>query len=141
MAGPKGYYTVQDGCRAISSRFNKNIRVHHFSTSTISGRRENANNGVAPPDLSYVVLGREGGEDYIFSLLTGYYEPPAGVKLPEGVHYNPYFPGGLIAMAQALYDEIIEYEDGTPATQSQLAKDVTTFLTWQESRIMIPRRH
>lgn len=23
---------------------------------------ENANNGVAPPDLSYVVLGREGGE-------------------------------------------------------------------------------
>eukprot|EP00105_Crassostrea_gigas_P015950 XP_011433139.1 PREDICTED: cytochrome c1, heme protein, mitochondrial [Crassostrea gigas] len=91
---------------------------------------ENANNGVAPPDLSYVVLGREGGEDYIFSLLTGYHEPPAGVKLPEGVHYNPYFPGGLIAMAQALYDEIIEYEDGTPATQSQLAKDVTTFLTW-----------
>lgn len=23
---------------------------------------ENANNGVAPPDLTYVVLGREGGE-------------------------------------------------------------------------------
>ena len=51
-------------------------------------------------------------KDYIFSLLTGYHDPPAGVKLPEGVHYNPYFPGGLIAMAQALYDEIIEYEDG-----------------------------
>lgn len=40
LAGPKGYYTVQDGCKAISSRFNKNIRVHHFSTSTISGRRK-----------------------------------------------------------------------------------------------------
>ncbi|XP_062568017.1 cytochrome c1, heme protein, mitochondrial-like [Saccostrea cucullata] len=91
---------------------------------------ENANNGVAPPDLSYVVLGREGGEDYIFSLLTGYCDPPAGVNVPEGVHYNPYFPGGLIAMAQALYNEIIEYDDGTPATQSQLAKDVVTFLTW-----------
>ena len=27
-------------------------------------------------------------------------------------------------------DEIIEYEDGTPATTSQLAKDVSTFLCW-----------
>jgi len=33
-------------------------------------------------------------------------------------------------MAQALYNEIIEYTDGTPATQSQLAKDVSTFLRW-----------
>lgn len=33
-------------------------------------------------------------------------------------------------MAQALYNEVIEYEDGTPATASQLAKDVATFLKW-----------
>jgi len=33
-------------------------------------------------------------------------------------------------MAQALYSEMIEYQDGTPASQSQLAKDVTTFLSW-----------
>lgn len=33
-------------------------------------------------------------------------------------------------MAQALYNEIIEYSDGTPATMSQLAKDVCTFLKW-----------
>ena len=33
-------------------------------------------------------------------------------------------------MAQALYTDIIEYEDGTPATVSQLAKDVCTFLKW-----------
>ena len=29
--------------------------------------------------------------------------------------------------------QIIEYDDGTPATQSQLAKDVCTFLTWAAS--------
>ena len=29
--------------------------------------------------------------------------------------------------------QIIEYEDGTPATQSQLAKDVVTFLSWTAS--------
>lgn len=89
-----------------------------------------ANNGAVPPDLTYIVRSREGGEDYIFSLLTGYCETPAGFVLPEDTHYNPYFYGGAIAMAEALYNEIIEYSDGTPATKSQLAKDVTTFLRW-----------
>lgn len=51
-------------------------------------------------------------QNYIFSLLTGYKDAPAGVMLAEGQHYNPYFPGGAISMAQALYNEIIEYEDG-----------------------------
>ncbi|GAB0088525.1 Cytochrome c1 [Sergentomyia squamirostris] len=89
-----------------------------------------ANNGAFPPDLSYIVLARKGGEDYIFALLTGYVDPPAGVVLREGQHYNPYFPGGAISMAQALYNEVLEYDDGTPATASQLAKDVATFLKW-----------
>lgn len=89
-----------------------------------------ANNGAFPPDLSYIVSARHGGEDYIFSLLTGYYDPPAGIALRDGQYYNPYFPGGAISMAQALYNEVIEYSDGTPATASQLAKDVGTFLKW-----------
>lgn len=33
-------------------------------------------------------------------------------------------------MAQALYNEAMEYSDGTPATASQLAKDVSVFLKW-----------
>ncbi|XP_017774958.1 PREDICTED: cytochrome c1, heme protein, mitochondrial [Nicrophorus vespilloides] len=89
-----------------------------------------ANNGAFPPDLSYIVSARHGGEDYIFSLLTGYCDAPAGIVLREGQYYNPYFPGGAISMAQALYNEVLEYEDGTPATASQLAKDVATFLKW-----------
>lgn len=89
-----------------------------------------ANNGAYPPDLSLIVIARDGGEDYIFSLLTGYTDPPAGVQLEDGQHFNPYFLDGAIGMAQALYDEVIEYTDGTPASASQLAKDVTTFLAW-----------
>lgn len=71
-------------------------------------------------------------EDYIFSLLLGYREPPAGVVVNEaaGQYYNPYFPGGKIGMPKQLQNEGVEYEDGTPATESQQAKDVSTFLAW-----------
>lgn len=72
-------------------------------------------------------------QNYIFSILTSYCDPPAGLTLDDGQYYNPYFPGGAISMAQALYNEVIEYPDGTPATQSQCAKDVITFLAWVAS--------
>jgi ubiquinol-cytochrome c reductase cytochrome c1 subunit len=65
-----------------------------------------ANNGAYPPDLSYISSARHGGEDYIFALLTGYVDAPAGVVLREGQYFNPYFPGGAISMAQALYNEV-----------------------------------
>jgi len=44
--------------------------------------------------------------------LTGYCDPPTGVEVAEGMHYNPYFPGGQTGMAQALFNEVVEYEDG-----------------------------
>lgn len=50
--------------------------------------------------------------------------------LPAGLYYNPYFPGGAIAMPKMLNDGGVEYEDGTEATEAQMAKDVTTFLAW-----------
>jgi len=88
------------------------------------------NEGAYPPDLSNIVFAREGYEDYIFHLLCGYFDPPAGVEIGESQHFNAYFPGQAIGMGQMLYNEVIEYEDGTPATQTQLAQDVTTFLRW-----------
>jgi ubiquinol-cytochrome c reductase cytochrome c1 subunit len=92
-----------------------------------------ANNGAIPPDLSYIALARHGGEDYVYHLLTSYCNPPAGIELREGQNFNPYFPGGAIGMAAPIYNEIIEYDDGTPATLSQLTKDVCTFLAWAAS--------
>lgn len=40
----------------------------------------------------------------------------------EGLHYNPYFPGGAIAMPKMLNDDGVEYDDGTPASEAQQAK-------------------
>jgi len=88
------------------------------------------NAGALPPDLSLMVKARHGGADYVYALLTGYVDPPPGVQVAEGMNYNPYFPGGGIAMARVLFDGLVEYDDGTPATTSQMAKDVTTFLAW-----------
>lgn len=92
-----------------------------------------ANGGALPPDLSCIAKARHSGDDYIFALITGYKEPPAGVALRPGLHYNPYFPGGAIGMAPPLMDGQVEYEDGTPATVGQMAKDVATFLKWCSS--------
>ena len=88
------------------------------------------NAGALPPDLSLITKARHGGSDYVFSLITGYVDPPAGLHLAEGMNFNPYFPGTGIAMARVLYDGLVEYDDGTPATTSQMAKDVTSFLQW-----------
>jgi ubiquinol-cytochrome c reductase cytochrome c1 subunit len=46
------------------------------------------------------------------------------------MNYNPYFPGNAISMARVLFDGLVEFEDGTPATTTQMAKDVATFLNW-----------
>lgn len=89
-----------------------------------------ANGGAAPPDLSVYAGAKHGGADYFFALLTSYRDPPVGMELRPGLYYNTYFPGGAIAMPPPLTDECIEYEDGTPATVSQMAKDICNFLVW-----------
>lgn len=76
------------------------------------------NGGAYPPDLSVVAKARMNGHNYLMALLTGYKEPPAGVQVREGLYYNPYFPGGAIAMPKMLVDGAVEYDDGTPATES-----------------------
>ncbi len=89
-----------------------------------------ANGGAYPPDMSVLVKARKGGADYIYSVLMGYTEAPEGFELEEGVYYNKYMDGNKIKMSNPLSDDLISYSDGTKATQAQLAKDVTTFLTW-----------
>ena len=89
-----------------------------------------ANGGAYPPDMSVLAKARKGGADYIYSLLLGYDEPPADIKLDDGVYYNKYMYGNKIKMSAPLSDGIIEYSDGTEATQEQMAKDITTFLMW-----------
>lgn len=126
---------VTDGPNEEGQMFERPGKLSDYFPKPYANDQEAAaaNNGAIPPDLSFITLARHGNENYVYHLLNGYCDPPAGIELREGQNFNPYFPGGAIGMAAPLYNEIIEYEDGTPATQSQLAKDVCTFLTWAAS--------
>ena len=89
-----------------------------------------ANGGAYPPDMSVLVKARPGGANYIYSILMGYDEKPENFILDEGVYYNKYMSGQKIKMSNPLSEDIIEYSDGTEASVDQMAKDVTTFLSW-----------
>jgi len=90
-----------------------------------------ANGGAYPPDLSLMIKAREGGADYVHALLAaGYQQAPAGVQVPEGKHFNVYFPGNMIAMAPPLNEGAVTFADGTKSSVHQMASDVATFLAW-----------
>ncbi len=99
-----------------------------------------ANNGALPPDHSLIVKAREDGPNYVDALLQGYRDPPAGMKMGDGMNYNVYFPGRQIAMVQPLHDGQVTYADGTPATVEQMSRDVTTFLTYMANPEMEQRK-
>jgi len=90
-----------------------------------------ANNGALPPDLSLITKAREGGPDYVYAILTGYKDPPAGFKMNEGMYYNEYFDGHQIKMPPPLTQpDQVKYADGTQASVPQMAHDVVNFLSW-----------
>lgn len=99
-----------------------------------------ANGGAYPPDLSLITKARAHGPDYIYSLLVGYEEPPADFEMMPGLHYNEYFAGHQIAMAQPLWPDMVDYQDGTEPTISQMSADVTQFLHWAADPKMEDRK-
>jgi ubiquinol-cytochrome c reductase cytochrome c1 subunit len=99
-----------------------------------------SNNGALPPDLSLIVKARHDGANYLYGVLTGYAPPPEGVTLLPGQHWNKIMYGNIIAMAPPLTDGQVTYEDGSPQTVDQYAKDVTYFLTWASEPYMEERK-
>jgi ubiquinol-cytochrome c reductase cytochrome c1 subunit len=100
-----------------------------------------ANGGALPPDLSLIVKAREGGAQYVYSIVTGDGSPvPAGFKVLDGKYYDPYFAGRNISMPPPLRDGSVTYSDGTKATKDQEAHDVVTFLSWA-SEPKLEQRH
>jgi ubiquinol-cytochrome c reductase cytochrome c1 subunit len=100
-----------------------------------------------------------GGAEYMYSILTHYKDEPACA--PDGVdgfYYNSAFPNGSvpdsckdehgvstvpgswIAMPNPLSDDLVTYADGTPATVSNMAADVTSFLVWAAEPKMMARK-
>ena len=125
-------YQFEDGPDSFGDMFMREGRPFDRFPSPFENEQQAraSNNGAYPVDLSLVAKSRGGGPNYIYSLITGYYDPPADVELRQGMHYNPYFSGGQIAMAQPLYEDSVEYADGTPASVDQMSADVAHFLMW-----------
>lgn len=67
--------------------------------------------------------------------MTGYhFKAPYGIDVPKGKHFNPYFDHMIIGMPRQLYDGLIDYEDGTPASAPQMANDVANFIIFMQRR-------
>mgnify|MGYP002636108145 CR=1 FL=1 len=88
-----------------------------------------SNGGALPIDLSLVAKSRVHGPDYIHALIGLGYEENAEPG-PTGLYHNPYMAGGYIAMPPPLFDDAVEYHDGTAATVEQMSTDVSAFLMW-----------
>jgi ubiquinol-cytochrome c reductase cytochrome c1 subunit len=114
-----------------------------------------SNGGALPPDLSVITKARDGGPRYIYSLLTGYEPAPAGLTVPAGKAYNPYFPGdltaqwhgkgpvpkgGLLGMPFQLTKDRVTFDDGVHATTDEEAKDVVAFLAWSSDPHQVERK-
>ena len=114
-----------------------------------------SNGGALPPDLSLITLARDGGPQYVYSLLTGYKAAPAGLTVPPGKSYDPYFPGdltaqwhgagappagGLIGMPFQLTPNRVTFDDGAKSGTDDEAKDVVAFLAWASDPHQVERK-
>jgi ubiquinol-cytochrome c reductase cytochrome c1 subunit len=124
---------VEDGPDADGEMFTRPAILSDYFPSPFAN--DNAarasNNGALPPDLSLITKARMHGPDYLFALMTGYEEEaPEGFELADGMNYNHYFAGNQIAMPPPLFEDGVEYVDGTEASVEQMAADVTDLLAW-----------
>jgi len=144
-------YQIQDGPNDQGEMFMREGTLSDYFPAPFENPEQAAasNNGAVPPDFSVIAQARaaergfptfifdiftqyaEAGPDYIHALLTGYEETPEGVEIPDGTYYNPYFLNGpSLSMPPPLSDGQVAYEDGSPETVDQYAKDVAAFLMW-----------
>ena len=154
-------YTVQDGPNDAGDMFERpGLPSDRFPSPFPNEQAaRSANGGAYPSDLSLITKYRPGwygtfnqlangigGPQYVYSVLTGYVpdeEIPEELKAeqPEGKHYNPYFANGhWIGMPPPLTDDQVTFDDGTPATVDQMARDVSAFLAWTAEPKMEERK-
>ena len=130
----------------------------HFPPPFANEAAAKAAHGVAPPDMSTLAKARsysrgfpwwvfdmitqyqEQGPDYIAAYVNGYKDPPKGFNLPQGSHYNEYFPGHATAMPAPLQPGQVTYDDGSPTTVEQYGRDVAAFLAWVAEPHMVSRK-
>ncbi|MGH1455639.1 MAG: cytochrome c1 [Alphaproteobacteria bacterium] len=137
-----GEYTVEDGPNDEGDMFDRAAKPSDKFPAPFANDNaaKFANGGAFPPDLSLITKARANGPNYIYALLTGYEEAPHGEELASGQSWNKYFPGHKLSMAPPLSDGLVGYEDGTPETTEQYARDITNFLTWAADPYMEERK-
>ena len=125
-------FTVIDGPNDEGEMFERDARpADRFVSPYLNDNEARANNNRAyPPDLSVITKAKKDAANYIYNLLLGYKDPPADMEVGEGMYYNIYMAGNQIAMPQPIYDESVDYADGTNNSAEQLAEDLVVFLTW-----------
>ena len=162
-------YQIADGPDSSGEMFQRpGGPADYFPSPFANEQQARASNGGAyPPDFSLIAKGRaiergfptfifdvftqyqETGPDYIYSLLTGYQEPPAGVEVSEGQYYNPYFVSGpALAMPPPLSDGQVTYAQNAdetdvndvPETVDQYSRDIAAFLMWAAEPHMVERK-
>ncbi|SDF37794.1 cytochrome c1 [Rhodobacter capsulatus] len=101
-----------------------------------------------------------GGPEYIYRYVTGFPEenPACAPEGIDGYYYNEVFQvggvpdtckdaagiktthGSWAQMPPALFDDLVTYEDGTPATVDQMGQDVASFLMWAAEPKLVARK-
>jgi cytochrome c1 len=154
-------FTVKDGPNDQGDMFDRpGLPSDHFPSPFANEQASRAaNNGAYPPDLSLITKFRPGwygtinqlingigGPQYVYSVLTGFVPDEQLTdemkkEQPEGKYYNPYFANGhWIGMPPPLSDNAVTFDDGTPATVDQMARDVSAFLAWTAEPKMEERK-
>lgn len=135
-------YQVEDGPNDSGDMFMRTAKASDSFPAPFANQQaaKAANGGAYPPDLSVITQARGGGPEYLYALLTGYKEPPAEANVSPGTYWNEYYPGHKIKMPAPLSEGIVSYDDGTEATVSQMAHDVTVFLHWTAEPHMEERK-
>lgn len=86
--------------------------------------------GKTPPDLSLMVKAREGGANYVYSYLAGYYITPEGM------------PGNHVYPATRMPD-VLGISGATEAAQrseiQSRARDIVSFLSWASDPHQVER--
>ena len=154
-------FTVKDGPDGQGEMFDRpGLPSDHFPSPFPNEQASRAaNNGAYPPDLSLITKFRPGwygtinqlingigGPQYVYSVLTGFVPDEQLTdeqkkEQPEGKYFNPYFANGhWIGMPPPLSEGAVTFDDGTPATVDQMARDVSAFLAWTAEPKMEERK-
>ena len=153
-------YKIKDGPNDQGEMFERDGRIADVFPAPFPN--ENAaravNGGLLPPDMSVIAKARtyergfpwfvfdmftqyqEQGPDYLTALMMGYREKPADMNMPATMQYNMYFPGHAIGMPPPLTNDRVTYDDGTPQTLEQYARDTSAFLMWVAEPHLMERK-